>query len=435
MPSGGCELPRAHFLGPIAAIRVRLKDGRMSKHFLVFGLLLLAGIIPAHAYGPEGHMIIGGIADRKLAHTPAGARVSELLDGYTLAEASLMADTIKQWDKPGIHDPKVQKYFSSHPKIAAQLQAFWQANPPTYDEKSPVPSHHWFHYTDVPLVGGEQYGNGQKGRSEWDIVHMMRYCIEVLQGAVPENNPRKITKPIAVILLAHLVGDIHQPLHVGAQYFDAKGQPVNPARVNESFPDEGGNALRLKLTRDFVAHNRDPKLHSFWDADAVQANLPIYPNTMPKEERRAKMDLAEQDLADRLSKQEPKNWKLPNDLPLTGYPEAWANEIMPLARQVHERLRYENVHPQLHRENMVADGEAVERPTNDGLSYSKWAARVVLNEMERAGWRLTDLLARALAPVAREPTPAPSKTPRPPPSEISPPASSPPPIPEPAPAS
>jgi hypothetical protein len=70
--------------------------------------------------------------------TPAGARVSQLLDGYTLEEASLMADTIKQWDKPGIDDPKVQKYFSSHPKIAAQLRDFWKANPPTEDEHSPV---------------------------------------------------------------------------------------------------------------------------------------------------------------------------------------------------------------------------------------------------------------------------------------------------------
>ena len=58
---------------------------------------------------------------------------------------------------------------------------------------------------------------------QWDIVHMMRYCIAVLKGEEPENNPRGITKPIAIILLAHFVGDIHQPLHVGAEYFDAHG--------------------------------------------------------------------------------------------------------------------------------------------------------------------------------------------------------------------
>lgn len=83
----------------------------------------------------------------------------------------------------------------------------------------------------------------------------MRYCIAVLQGKEPEENARKITRPIAVILLAHFVGDIHQPLHVGAQYFNAKGQPVDPERGGE-LPDEGGNSLRLKLTRDFVPRKK-----------------------------------------------------------------------------------------------------------------------------------------------------------------------------------
>ncbi len=329
--------------------------------------------------------------------------MTELLDGYTLEEASIMADTIKQWDKPGIDDPKVLKYFSSHPKIAEQLREFWKANPPTQDEKSAVPSHHWFHYTDVPLVGDAKYADGKIGRSQWDIVHMMRYCVAVLQGKEPEDNARKITKPIAVILLSHFVGDIHQPLHVGAQYFDAKGQPVDPEKGGESFPDEGGNSLRLKLTRDVVPRKKDPRLHGFWDGDSVNANLPQFPDTMPKEERQAKMDEAEKELSQRLAKEEPKNWRLPAELPLSNYPEAWANGIMPLARQAHARLRYQNVAPKLNREKMVGDGEMVEEPTKDGLSYSKWSARMVLQEMQLAGWRLADLLEKALAPDRKTP--------------------------------
>ncbi|HEY3663308.1 MAG TPA: S1/P1 nuclease [Chthoniobacterales bacterium] len=378
----------------------------MKKSFFYSLLLALALAPTVHAYGPDGHKIIGAIADKKLAGTPAGARVTELLDGYTLEEASIIADTIKQWDKPGIDDPKVQKYFSSHPKIAEQLREFWKANPPTTDDKSPVPSHHWFHYTDVPLVGNANYADGKVGRSQWDIVHMMRFCIAVLQGKEPEENARKITKPVALILLAHFVGDIHQPLHVGAQYFDAKGQPVDPERGGEVFPDEGGNSLRLKLTRDFVPRKKDPKLHGFWDGDTVFANLPQFPDTMPKEERQAKMDGAEKELSDRLAKEEPKNWRLPSSLPVSDYPEAWANSILPLARQVHERLRYQNVTPKLDHEKMVADGEVVEEPMKDGLSYSKWSARVVLQEMQLAGWRLADLLEKVLGPNESSPTPA-----------------------------
>lgn len=314
-----------------------------------------------------------------------------------------MADTIKQWDKPGINDPKVGEYFSSHPKIAEQLRAFWQANTPPTDQKSTIPSHRWFHYTDVPLVGHEKYADGKIGRSEWDLVHMMRYSIAVLQGRESEDNPRKITKPIAIILLSHFVGDIHQPLHVGAQYFDAQGHPTEPKEGADYFPDEGGNSLRLRITRDVLPRRNDPKLHSFWDGDAVLANLPQFPDTMSKEERQARMDAADKELIDRLARTEPRNWRMPAALPLVYYPEAWANEILPLARHLHARLRYQNIQPRLDHEKMVADGEVTEAPTNDGVSFAKWSARVVLEQTQMAGWRLADLLTKAVSPVLPAP--------------------------------
>ncbi len=342
----------------------------------------------------------GAIADRLLVGTPTGARVSALLDGYTLRDVAIIPDTIKQWDAKGVDDPMVQRYFSSHPKIAAQLRAFWKANPPTHDEKSLVPSHHWFHYTDVPLSDPlEKYGDGKVGRRDWDIVHMMRYCIAVLRGDEPENNARAITKPVALILLAHFVGDIHQPFHVGAEYFDAQGKPANPERPGQTFPDEGGNTLHLVLNETpppFVS--RHPKLHGFWDSETVFASLPQLPLTMPKEERRAKMDAAEEALATRLATEEPKHWRLPQDLVLETYPETWADEILPIAKEAHTRLRFEHVHPGLdHEKDMVAQGDAVERTMPDGISYRKWSAQVVLDELHLAGWRLADLLKQALS--------------------------------------
>jgi hypothetical protein len=367
-------------------------------------LFLLAAVVIKHAqaYGPDGHKIIGAIADAKLAHTATGARISTLLDGYTLQEAANFADTIKQWDQPGIDDPKVRQYFSSHPKIAEQLRAFWKANPPTFDDKSAVPSHHWFHYTDVPLAAPAKYGDGNAGRSQWDIVHMMRYCIAVLKGDEPEENARKVTKPIAVILLAHLVGDIHQPLHVGAEYFDAQGRPADPAKPGETFPDEGGNSLHLKLkTAPSPGISKHPKLHGFWDNDAVLANLPLLSWAMRREEREMKMDAGEKALIDRLTKSEPPQWQMWTSVKMEDYPEAWANEILPIARQAHERLSFEHVKPTLERERMVAAGEAVERPMPDGLSYRVWSARVVLTEMHKAGWRLADLLKQILGPAVR----------------------------------
>ncbi len=371
----------------------------MKKYLLILALALVA-IPPARAYGPEGHQLIGAIADRLLAGTPTGAKVSELLDGYTLREVAIIPDTIKQWDTKGVDDPMVQLYFSSHPRIAAQLRAFWQANPPTYDEKSAIPSHHWFHYTDVPLADPlEKYGDGKVGRSPWDIVHMMRYCIAVLRGDEPENNARAITKPIAIILLAHFVGDIHQPLHVGAEYFDASGRPTNPDRPGQFFPDEGGNSLHLELDGTPPPNaSKHPKLHGFWDSDAVSANLPELPPTMPKEERRAQTDAAETSLAQTLAQGEPMHWKLGAEVALEKYPEAWANEILPVAQAAHRRLNFEHVQPKLDHETMVAEGIARERAMPDKLSYRRWSALVVRREIQRAGWRLADLLKQALTP-------------------------------------
>lgn len=367
----------------------------MPKCLFALFLVLLAGVTNLRAYGPDGHKIVGAIADRLLTGTSTAARVKELLDGYDLEDVAIMADTIKQWDTPGIYDPKVREYFSSHPHIAEQLRVFWKANPPTSDLKSAVPSHHWFHYTDVPLVGNEKYADGQAGRSRWDLVHMMRYCIEVLQGSEPENNPRRITKTMAVILLAHYVGDVHQPLHVGAQYFDAGGNPANPDTTGETYPDEGGNSLHLQLAGN-DARRREPKLHGFWDSEAVLENLPRFPEFMPKEERREKMHEAEALLVDRLARAEPKNWRLSPNLPLADYPEAWANQILPIAREAYGRLSYEEVKPGLDHEQLVARGEVVEKPAPGGASYDKWAAGVVLEELHLAGWRLADLLTRAL---------------------------------------
>ncbi|PYL70232.1 MAG: hypothetical protein DMF22_09990, partial [Verrucomicrobia bacterium] len=194
------------------------------RHSLLVAIFLAVGFAaPLQAYGPLGHEIVGAMADERLANTPTAAKIRALLNGMTLEKAAVIPDEIKGWDKRGVDDPKSFHYTADR-KIDSQLRDFWRANQPTHDPNSAMPSHHWFHYTDVPVVRVEKYTEGQAGRSRWDVVHMIPYCIEVLQGRVSEQNERKITKPIAIILLAHYVADIHQPLHVGAEYFDMQGQ-------------------------------------------------------------------------------------------------------------------------------------------------------------------------------------------------------------------
>src|SRR5436189_1105599 len=243
------------------------------RHPLLMAIFLTVGFAaPLQAYAPLGHEIIGAIADERLANTPTAAKIRALLNGMTLEKAAVIPDEIKGWDKKGVDDPKSFHYTADR-KIDSQLRDFWRANQPTHDPNSAMPSHHWFHYTDVPVVRLEKYTEGQAGRSRWDVVHMIPYCIEVLEGRVSEQNERKITKPVAIILLAHYVGDIHQPLHVGAEYFDQQGHIADPAHVESTLPDEGGNTLMLRLNGDPVSGHlpHTKSLHGFWDLDTVNA--------------------------------------------------------------------------------------------------------------------------------------------------------------------
>ena len=366
------------------------------------GILIAISIaaVPAAllAYGPTGHEIVGGIADKLVVNTPAGEKIYTLTDGITLERASVIADEIKAWDKNGVDDPNAFPHYPEHAKIDKQLRDFWRANPPTQDSKSHAPSHHWFHYTDVPILNLEKYSDGKTGRSQWDVVHMISYCVDVLRGEIPEDNPRKITRPVAVILLAHYVGDVHQPLHVGAEYFNQAGQAVDPDRNQPGTEDEGGNTFMLRLTRgtpEGMAH-RGLKLHGFWDYDAVMANLPPLSPTLSKEERHQKTEQAKRKLIDRLTNEQPTNWRTPANIALKNYGEFWADEILPVAREAHERLQFIHVHETIDQDRNVMAGDAREKNAPDHVGYADWSAKIVRDDLHKAGWRLADLLQQAL---------------------------------------
>src|SRR5437870_5889424 len=337
------------------------------------GFAVIVFRISTFAYAPLGHQIVGAIADERLANTPTAAKVYALLDGLGLEKAALLADEIKGWDKKGVDDPRSFHYLARR-NIDKQLREFWRANQPTHDPNSPIPSHHWFHYTDVPVLNAQKYSDGKIGRSQWDIVHMIPYCVGVLRGEIPENNPRQITKSIAVILLAHFVGDIHQPLHVGAEYFQG-GRAVDPDKAQPGIEDEGGNTISLQLRRGTPEEmaKRGLKLHGFWDNEAVLANLPAISAAVSKEERHQALEPAKRHLIDQLAAEEPANWRLPGNVPLDYYAEAWTDEILPVAREAHERLHFVGMHSEVDQDRTVAAGAAEEKNSPDGVGYADWA--------------------------------------------------------------
>src|SRR5205809_5270129 len=310
-----------------------MKSATCRSWFLAISAVIWFAIA-AQAYGPLGHEIVGAIADERLANTRTAAKVSALLDGLTLEKAAVIPDEIKGWDKNGVDDPK-SFHYSTHRNIDKQLRDFWRANQPTHDLNSTAPSHHWFHYTDVPVVPPQRYREGTAGRSRWDIVHIIPFCVQVLQGRVPEQNDRKITKPVALILLAHYVADMHQPLHVGAEYFDTQGRIADPDKNQSALGDEGGNTFTLELSDEPPRTRgiRKKKFHAFWDYDAVNALFPQLPIKVRKREIQAQITPLKKQLVRELATHEPENWRMSANIDVTNYAEAWANEILPIARE------------------------------------------------------------------------------------------------------
>lgn len=358
----------------------------MKKSIAVLLTLgLLAG--NAYAYGARGHRLVGAIADKRLANSKNEAvkkKLAKLLDGMTLAEVATLPDNIKDWDPkkedPNNPQPPREPFkVKDHPKIEAQLRAFVNANP-----AAGKPSHHEFHYTDVPVFGKERYGDGQVGRSEFDIVHMIPFCIRVLQGKVSEKNKRAITKTVAVILLAHYLGDIHQPLHVGAEFFNAGGKPFQPTPGNPGFGDQGGNKLTFsllikgKLAPYQYGQGKQGNLHGYWDSQTVT---------------NAFSATADEQTANDLAKTEPTNWKL--NSPLANWAEMVANEMLPMAREAHERLQFKNIKIEPGSTDIFS-GEAEEKKKSGWSSYEKWAGDTAKDEIHKAGWRLAALLEVAL---------------------------------------
>jgi S1/P1 nuclease len=349
-------------------------------------LLIIFVSVNCFAFGSPGHTMVGRVADKRLAGTPTATKVSSLLHGMSLAQAATLADDIKNLDN---QPPKPFHLPHQFAAIESQMRAFWHANQPS----SAQFFHRNFHFTDVPVVGNETYSSGAVGRSNTDVVHMMNFCIDVLRGNISENNPRRITKAVAVILLAHYVGDIHQPLHVGAEYFTATGQIFEPTPTNEGFDDRGGNQLTLFLLSHGHLNSAGP-FHGYWDnatvtnarviiSKEIQAAVhhPVNPNSSQIEKW--------------LATHEPTGWKLGAQVPVNEWPEAWVDDVLPLARQAHERLVFNQIQFQPH-SSTIASGNANEMNATDGVKYEMWAARTVRMEVHKAGWRLAALLTELL---------------------------------------
>lgn len=169
-------------------------------------LLLLAASLaiatPASAWGPIGHRITGAIADRNLSGV-ARANVQLLLEEEDLAEAATWPDDMRS-------DPA----------------EFWQ--------KTASP----WHYVTLK---GDDYRKSDAPPEGDAMTALQAFRTKLLD---PKSSLEE--RRTALRFIVHIVGDLHQPLHVGAG------------------TDRGGNDIKVEF------FGRQTNLHSVWDSGLIE---------------------------------------------------------------------------------------------------------------------------------------------------------------------
>ncbi len=170
----------------------------------VASLAAFALLIPqiAQAWGLTGHRVVGEIA-QSLLTTEARMGVAGLLENEDLAEAANWPDFMK-----------------------ASPEIFWQ------EEASPL------HYVTVPE--GKSYvevGPPPEGDA---ITALARFRAQVLDTRLP-----KAQRALALRFIIHVIGDLHQPMHVG------------------DGTDRGGNDVKIEF------FGQPSNLHSVWDSGLI----------------------------------------------------------------------------------------------------------------------------------------------------------------------
>ena len=193
----------------------------------VVAMLLLLNLAPsAHAWGPTGHRVVAEIAQRHL--TPAAqAKVSQLLDGRTLAEVANWPDDLRS-------DPRYDKYKPLHFATVKDGVASYRDS-----EKARC--------GDLVVTIDAFSAFLRTGSRE--ALYVVKALADKSDGTGQAAcNPQE-TEPLsptqALSFLVHLMGDLHQPLHVGGT-------------------DLGGNKVSVNWLDRWKSN-----LHSIWDDEMV----------------------------------------------------------------------------------------------------------------------------------------------------------------------
>ncbi len=272
----------------------------------LIGAVLIAccgGAGDARAWSAAGHETVGAIADRLIAGGPTARAVQAIL-GMDLQTASVWADCVKGVSRQAgaLHYRVNERYSECRPFQDAQGQARM------VDYVRRNPNHKQYHYTDVATLR-DRYAPGEVGTSDHDIVAALGAAIRVLQGgSAPAPFSIKDSRE-ALLLVAHLVGDLGQPLHVVAVYLDPSGRVVDPdhGTFDPATETRGGNQLQGDQTQ-----SEHRVLHAEWDDLPAELTPERFASSGAAEARRVPATAG----------------------PVAAWPTQWADDTLEVSRAV-----------------------------------------------------------------------------------------------------
>jgi len=262
---------------------------------VIFLNFVICVVLPtgASAWNAEGHKVVGSVADNLLS-AAAKQQVSQIL-GVDLRTAAPWLDCVKSVE----HQPDGSFMYKVNPEFEppctpfaaerARMEDYARRN--WFDCNYPTSQgvnrgcHNTYHFNDI-AVQRDRFDRNFQGTNEHDLIAAINAAIAVLLNR-PAPPPFSIKdKKEALFLLAHLIGDLHQPLHVGSVYLDkSSGNLVDPDithTIDPATETTGGNAIT----------DEGKNFHGEWDkipadlGDAATAELLALARAQPADHGR-----------------------------------------------------------------------------------------------------------------------------------------------------
>ena len=266
---------------------------KVKKNFIALSILLFTALT-SFGWGQKGHDVTAAIAEAHL--TPdTEAMVSDMLDGKSIIYWANWLDNA-----------------SNTPEL--RYTKTW-------------------HYKNVNEgVRYEEMGVNSSG----DAVTALKSRMEILSDPNSSNDD----KVLALKILIHIMGDLHQPMHLGHA------------------TDLGGNRTKVKF------FDRDTNLHSVWDS-----SLPDAAHKWSYTEWVNQLDRLDNEEIDAIVF--PENYTGEKGVYTPALIDAWAKETVDIAAKVYARM-----------------------PEKTKIAYDEiaWSAPIIEQQLLAAGLRLAFLL-------------------------------------------